>query len=317
MALLVWVPTATAVPPRVIVTVLVDDLGFAGISANRVRYGQPTPLPPEVVTPALDGLAAEGVLLDRLYVHPFCSPSRSAFLSGRLPVHVQQDNLLPTQPGAGVPRFMTMLSTKLAAEGAGYSAHHVGKWDAGAQTWDHTPEGRGFASSLGYFGHRVNYWTQVGDGCNNMDVFDGTVVDFWDSGGPATALNGTGYVDYLFVNRSLEVINSFAAGGTPFPTSNGPRAAAGERLWLNLALHSVHDPIQAPQAVMAQLNYTADDETVCNETVVYVWPGSRPADIACRRIYEALLKVADTAVAAVVAQLKALGLWQDTLLILR
>jgi arylsulfatase I/J len=46
---------------------------------------QPTP---EVVTPNLDGLARSGCELDRHYTYKFCSPSRSSFLSGRLPVHV-------------------------------------------------------------------------------------------------------------------------------------------------------------------------------------------------------------------------------------
>lgn len=303
---------AAATAPKVILSVIVDDLGFAGPSFNRRRYGQAV-IPPEQNTPSMDAAAGAGVILDRHYVYRFCSPSRSSFLSGRLPIHVQQQNILPTAPSAGIPRDMTVLAEKL--RGAGYTSHMVGKWDAGAATWDHTPEGRGFDSSLIYFGHRVNYYTQVGDGCNAMDVFNGTVVDLWDSGGPATGMNGTGFVDYMFLNRSLDIIASFAAGGMPFNTSNGPRAAAGERLWLNHALHATHDPIQAPEDIMRSLNYTTDDETACAASVAYVWPGSQPSDIACRRQYESLLQVADNVLGALVAALVKANLWNDTLLI--
>ena len=49
----------------------------------------------EVVTPNLDALADEGILLNRHYAYKICSPSRSSFQSGRLPVHV---NVLNTAP---------------------------------------------------------------------------------------------------------------------------------------------------------------------------------------------------------------------------
>lgn len=209
---------------------------------------------------------------------------------------------------------MTMLSQKLKS--AGYTTHFVGKWDAGSATWDHTPEGRGFDSSLIYFGHRINYFSHLGDGCNNMDVFNGTIRDLWDSGAPATGVNASEFIDYTFLRRSQDVITSFANGGSPFPTSNGPRAAAGQRLWLHHSLHATHDPIQAPQAVMQALNYTDDDETACNASVAWVWPGATASDIACRRQYDALLAVADGVVGGLVQALQAAGLWNDTLLVL-
>ena len=36
-----------------------------------------------------------------------------------------------------------------------YQTHVVGKWDTGMATYNHTPEGRGFDSSLIYFEHKV------------------------------------------------------------------------------------------------------------------------------------------------------------------
>ena len=54
---------------------------------------------------------------------------------------------------------MTGIATKLKA--AGYATHHVGKWDAGMATPDHTPKGRGFDSSFGYFHHDNDYYTET------------------------------------------------------------------------------------------------------------------------------------------------------------
>ncbi len=39
----------------------------------------------EVLAPNLESLALGGVLLNESYVQPICTPSRSAFLSGRYP----------------------------------------------------------------------------------------------------------------------------------------------------------------------------------------------------------------------------------------
>lgn len=56
---------------------------------------------PEIQTPNIDSLAAEGVELLRHYVHFTCTPSRSSFLSGRLPVHVQTTLANPEQVRSG------------------------------------------------------------------------------------------------------------------------------------------------------------------------------------------------------------------------
>ena len=37
-------------------------------------------------------------------------------------------------------------------KGVGYATHHVGKWHVGSATDGHIPGGRGFDTSLGFFG---------------------------------------------------------------------------------------------------------------------------------------------------------------------
>ena len=62
------------------------SIGFANVGWNR-----PTPTR-EVQTPTLDGLVAAGIQLTGFYAFKYCSPSRSAFLSGRNPIHVNVVN---------------------------------------------------------------------------------------------------------------------------------------------------------------------------------------------------------------------------------
>ena len=53
----------------------------------------------EVSTPTLDRIAQDGLRLERLYVHKICSPTRCALQSGRAPVHVNTQNVLPEVDG--------------------------------------------------------------------------------------------------------------------------------------------------------------------------------------------------------------------------
>ena len=78
----------------------------------------------EMKTPAMDSLVKNGIELDRHYTFVFCSPTRSALMSGRLPVHVNQKN--SAEWGWNMPAVhenMTMIAAKL--KGAGYRTHQV------------------------------------------------------------------------------------------------------------------------------------------------------------------------------------------------
>ena len=63
--------------PLHILLVVVDDLGWSDVGFHGAKIN----------TPNIDRLAAEGVILDNYYVQPICSPTRSALLSGRYPIH--------------------------------------------------------------------------------------------------------------------------------------------------------------------------------------------------------------------------------------
>ena len=107
-----------------ILQVIVDDFGWGNTNYHRAQIGESHA---EIVTPHMDALVEEGVLLMRHYVHPECTPSRVAAMTGRLPMHSGQSGLCsPGAASCGIPYRMGTLAEKLVNEG-GYEAHHVGK----------------------------------------------------------------------------------------------------------------------------------------------------------------------------------------------
>ena len=143
-------PPPTVAPRPHLIFALADDLGHSNVGWNTDG---------EVLTPHLDALRADGVALEQHYVYKFCSPSRSSFLSGRLPVHVNQENSATEQRYAGIPLGMTVFVERLAAE-AGYVTAHVGKWHAGQASMKHVPHGRGFQHALSFFNFGEDHYTQ-------------------------------------------------------------------------------------------------------------------------------------------------------------
>ena len=59
-------------PPNIVI-ILADDLGYGDLGALRR---------PNIRTPRLDAMAAEGQKWTSFYVQPVCSPSRAALLTG-------------------------------------------------------------------------------------------------------------------------------------------------------------------------------------------------------------------------------------------
>lgn len=136
-------------------------------------------------------LMQEGIRFTNHHVFKFCSPTRSSFVSGRWPIHVNQENSATRQRYAGVPLNMTTISEKLAS--VGYKCHHFGKWHVGQATMAHTPYGRSFETSLTFFNFGEDHYTQQRGG---QAFFEGNPsavedppncqgVDLWNHTEPA------------------------------------------------------------------------------------------------------------------------------------
>ncbi len=107
-----------------IVYILLDDMGFGeyGIPAlSRIRG---------VKTPHIDKIATKGVTFSRMYTENICTPTRAAFMTGRLAVRTGMEVTKVTPPeGVGLNDKEKTIAEILSD--AGYLCHHIGKWHLG------------------------------------------------------------------------------------------------------------------------------------------------------------------------------------------
>ena len=121
LLLLVFTTQAAAARPPNFILILADDLGWGDLSCQ----GSAT-----IATPRLVGLAREGVRFTEAYsAAPFCSPSRAALLTGRLPARAGLPYVLFPAEHHGLPEAELTLATLLKARG--YATACIGKWHLG------------------------------------------------------------------------------------------------------------------------------------------------------------------------------------------
>eukprot|EP00966_Prymnesium_polylepis_P137115 3168316-Prymnesium_polylepis.1 len=294
-----------------IAMMLIDDLGW-----SNTEYGGSGEADDGFIrTPNIKKLEPESIKLNRHYAYAWCAPSRASLMSGRLPVHVNVNHSNPMayitsnniSSGEGVPAGMTTIATKLKS--AGYATHYVGKWGVGFTWKAQHPMSRGFDSFFGYLHDSVDYWNQqlgaesieVPGGCEalfrstNQSKAD-HIVDLIRNDGPAHGLNGTAWVDYLFLNETLSIIASHEQAQAP--------------LFLFHAFHSIHAPLNAPAELYVD-NYAPApcvDMSMCFKMF-----GSLRGDD--RRSYAAMVSWTDHAIGRVIAALKDKGMWDSTLMV--
>lgn len=125
-----------------IVFILADDLGY-----NEMGFMNSTR---QLHTPHLDALAHGGVVLKNYYVQPICSPTRSALMTGRVPIHLgTQANVIYWDTPWAIDLEERFLSENL--KDAGYTTAMFGKWHLGMFRESSLPRRRGFDEHMGYY----------------------------------------------------------------------------------------------------------------------------------------------------------------------
>lgn len=129
---LLYCRAAFAERPNVVLF-LADDLGWADVPWHGSPYHMPN----------LANLAENGMRLEAHYVHPMCSPTRAALMTGR---YASRFGCTGAQNERVLPFNTTTLAGALRS--AGYATAIVGKWHLGSDP-DWNPNRYGFEHSYG------------------------------------------------------------------------------------------------------------------------------------------------------------------------
>ncbi|XP_025995487.2 LOW QUALITY PROTEIN: arylsulfatase B [Solenopsis invicta] len=198
-----------------IIVFMADDLGWYDVGFHGSD---------EIPTPNIDALAYNGIILNRHYVLPSSTPSRTAFFTGKYPIHLgmQGEDIQGGEP-RGLPLNVKILPEHL--QGLGYTTNLIGKWHLGYHTLQHTPSYRGFDYFCGFYNSHVSYHDYKYS-YQNMSGYDMHCGD-----APAYGLNDK-YVTDLFTDKAVKIIENH--------DSFRP-------LYLQISHLAVHAPLENPQ----------------------------------------------------------------------
>lgn len=145
--------SATAAPPNVIF-ILADDLGYSDLGC----YGS------EIETPNLDSLARNGLRFTQFYNTARCWPTRGALMTGYYAQQIHRD-ALPDVGGGGQgqrQKWARLLPDFLKP--AGYRSYHSGKWHIDGKVLD-----GGFDRSLD-MRNQGSFFTSAGNSIDDVPV---------------------------------------------------------------------------------------------------------------------------------------------------
>lgn len=140
-------PLCKATTAPNILLIVADDLGYNDVSWHN----------PDIISPHLEKLARNGVILEDHYVQPICTPTRSALMTSYYPIHTgRQHSVLWLQEPKGLYTNFTLMPQYFKA--IGYRTHAVGKWHLGFCNEDYLPTKRGFDTFYGFYTGSEDYY---------------------------------------------------------------------------------------------------------------------------------------------------------------
>ncbi len=207
-------------PPNVVIF-LADDLGWGDLGC----YGHPI-----IQTPQLDKFATQGMQFSQCYAaSAFCSPSRSAILTGRTPYRNGVFTWLPERDRVHLRTSEITIATLLKQQG--YQTCHSGKWHLNG--WFNSPE----QPQPNHHGFDHWFATQ-----NNAAPNHKNPVNFVRNGEPVGPLEGFSAV--LVVEEAVRWLKQSRAPDKPF--------------FLTVWTHEPHLPIESDPRFMSL--YEGDDD---------------------------------------------------------
>lgn len=262
-------------PQPNILVILCDDLGYSDVGFNGSK---------DIKTPTLDKLAAQGTMFSSAYVsHPFCGPSRAGIMTGRYAHELgAQFNLPPNSEtiGEGIDLNETFISKVLKE--SGYNTGLIGKWHLGAVEKYH-PNNRGFDDFYGFLGGGHNYHPEEYRADYAEAKERGTKVIF----------------EYLLplehngkeVQEEEYLTDALSSEGIRFIEQASKK---DDPFFLFMSYNAPHTPLEAKKEDMEVFANIKDKD---------------------RRTYAAMVYAVDRGVNKIVERLKALGEYENTLIV--
>lgn len=312
-----WWPEDESAPGRRpnIITVVLDDTGWSDFGC----YGS------EIRTPTIDELATTGLRYSNFHVTPLCSPTRASLLTGRNHHRVGMRCLADTDTGfpngrGSVRSDVPMLPALL--RGRGYGTYMVGKWHltpahqtTPAGPHAHWPVNRGFDRYYGFLG-----------GCT-----DHYAPELCQDNHPAEPPSKPGYhLTEDLCDRAISYLRDHAAFRGDAP------------VYLNLCFGATHAPIQVerryidPYVAVFEKGWDrtradrlsrqkamglvpAGTELAPRDTEVQPWDelsaDQKTLYTRLQAAFAGFLEHTDEHLGRVVAELKRLGMFEDTIIV--
>ncbi len=275
-------------PPN-IVFILADDLGWGDLSC----YGQKL-----FSTPNIDGLAADGIRFTQCYSGTSVSaPSRSCLLTGMHSGHTPIRGNLELAPEGQYPLPEGIATIFSDMKKAGYRTGAFGKWGLGYIGTSGEPSRQGIDEFYGFNCQKLAhsyYADHIWHNARRIDLPDNT--DSIPYG------EGT-YVPDLIHRKALEFLDDSVKEGQPF------------FLWYPTTIP--HAELIAPKDSILQRFIGAFPETPYSGTDE--GPGFRTGGYCSqeypRATFAAMVSRLDVYVGEIIARLKALGVYDNTLII--
>lgn len=305
--------SSNATQPNIIY-ILADDLGYGELGA----YGQQ-----KIQTPNIDALAKSGMLFTQHYAGaPVCAPSRYMLMTGKHAGHahirgndewrergeVWDFEKAVYDPNLEGQRPILQSTTTLGEvmQGAGYTTGIVGKWGLGAPLTDGIPTKNGFDFFYGYNCQRQAHqlypkhlWkNEEKDWLDNELISPGKDNRLAEEADPLDLKNYQKWEqkDYAPAKMQSEVLQ--------FIDDNKEQP-----FFMYYASPLPHLPLQVPHQYVEKYVKLFGDETPYDGKKSY-FPNRYP-----NAAYAGMISYLDDQVGEIVAQLKSLGLYENTLII--
>jgi arylsulfatase A-like enzyme len=300
-----------------IVVILADDMGYSDIGC----YGG------EIVTPALDALAANGVRFTQFYNTGRCCPTRASLLTGLYPHQAGIGHMMDDRGFDGYRGELRhdCLTIPEALAPAGYRSYAVGKWHVTRATaatdrveQHNWPRQRGFDRFYGTITGAGSFYDPAALARDNRLISPWTDPEY-----PAANYF---YTDAIS-DHAVRFIREHAADTPDRP------------LFLYVAFTAAHWPMHAPEDDIARCRgryaagYAAVREAryarmlqagVIDAASTTLWPlpaglGERGADWTWdernMEVYAAMVERMDRGIGRIVATLRETGRLDDTLML--